>query len=115
MIESTSRTADYIRADLRPAADDLRATPFGQFEYKLVTFATADTDTMVTHRLTPPAPMQVCYRVVQQSAAGSVYYDASATRRPWTQNMMLLRASAPMTAVLLLTTPVNTIATQFRE
>lgn len=115
MTESTSRIVDPIKADLRPSADDLRATPFGQFEYKLVTFGVADTDVAVAHRLTPPFPFQICYRVLQQSAAGSVYYDATATRRPWTQGTIFLRASAPMTAVILLTTPVNTIATQFRE
>lgn len=106
---------ESIKADLKPTADDLRATPFGQFEYQLVQFPVANTDVAIKHRLVVPYPGQICYSVMQQDAAGSVYHNSGATRAKWGNNTIFLRASAPMTALIMLTTAVNAAPTQFRE
>jgi len=97
-----------------PDPSTLRSTPFGQFEYQKVTFATADTDVAVRHNLKPANPGQVGYVVIQQSAAGSVYQDSSATRRAWTSETILLRASAPMVVQLLLVIPAVETTALFR-
>lgn len=94
------------------AATSLTQLPFGRFEYVRVAFGTANTDMAVEHHLQAPSPNQVCYIVVQQSAAGSVYVDNSVTRRLWTSTAIYLRSNtANLIATLLLFTPVNVIST----
>ena len=101
-------------SDFSPAASGLRSTPFGQFEYQQVVFAVANTDVAVRHNLKPTTPGQVGYIVVQQSVAGSVYQDATATRRAWAAETIYLRASAAMTVQLLLVIPAVTTTALFR-
>jgi hypothetical protein len=95
-------------------AANLRSTPFGQFEYQKVTFGVANTDVAVRHNLKPSTPGQVGYIVVQQSAAGSVYQDSTATRRAWSDATLYLRASAPMVVQLLLVIPAVETTALFR-
>lgn len=88
-----------------------RALPYAQYEYVSVTFnATANADTDIRHNLQPPTAEDIDWQVVglEFSSAPAtipiVYRDASATRRPWGDNFLVLRSNvSSLTATLLLT------------
>lgn len=81
------------------------ASPFTRYEFVDVSFDTADLDTLVAHTLAPTQGDDVRYIVVGISGAATIYHDQSTTRRPWQQGHIYLRASAPVTAQLLLVLP----------
>lgn len=88
-----------------------RATPFAQYEYVSVTFnTTANADTDIRHSLKPPTAEDIDWQVMglEFSTAPAtvpvIYRDASATRRPWGSNFLVLRSNVSgLTATLLLT------------
>lgn len=84
------------------------SSPFTRFSFHTVTFADADTDTLVEHDLAPLLAEDVRYVVLGLSAASSIYHDQSTTRRLWERDGIYLRASAPVTAELLLVLPTET-------
>ena len=84
------------------------ASPFSRYEYVEVVFGTADFDTLVEHDLAPAYGDDVRYLVVGLSGEAVVYHDQSATRRPWETGYIYLRATAPVTAQLLLILPTET-------
>jgi hypothetical protein len=85
--------------------------PFVQYQYVDVTFnAVADVNTEIQHKLTPATPEDIDFIVVRvnfaaaPAAAPVVYRDSSATRRPWGQGYIVLRANvAALSCTLLLT------------
>jgi len=72
---------------------------------KRVEFTGAGLDVGIFHELCAGDPWQVCWDVMQQSAAGSIYQDTTVTRRAWGRDVAFLRASAPMVANIRLYLP----------
>ena len=88
----------------------LTQLPFGRYRFIRVAFTTANTDVAVKHDLKPISPDNVGYLVVQQSAAGSVYIDSTASRRVWTTSSMYLRSNtANIVVTLLVFTPATSM------
>jgi len=99
----TSVSDPGLRRDLQRFADGVATqTPVATFELVRVTFGTANQDVDIAHHLNPDNPESVHYVVVGQSAAGVVYQDNSATRKPWQQTHIFLRRSAVTDAIILL-------------
>jgi hypothetical protein len=95
---------------VKPVEANLGQLPFGRTQFMRVAFTTANQDVAVSHNLKPTAPDQVGYIVVQQSAAGSVYIDSTASRRVWTTTSLYVRSNtANLVATLLLFTPTFTM------
>ena len=80
-----------------------RRSPITKWQIVTVAVPTADTDTIVPHTLPTADPEQLNYELIRGTAAGFLYHDGSATRRPWGPGYVILRASAPMTADVRLT------------
>lgn len=76
--------------------------PFAQWEVVSVTFATPGADVDITHSLSPAAASDIRYIPLKQSAAGSIYEDTTGTRKTWRPGLIYLRASAALSADLLL-------------
>lgn len=96
------------RLDLqRFASAVVNGLPMGRFQIVPVTFGVANQDTDIAHKLDPNNPEAVHYLVIGASAAGIVYQDNGATRKPWQQTHIFLRSSAIMNAILLLFTGVD--------
>lgn len=80
------------------------SSPVTSFEYVDVTFAGADTDYDIPHKLTPPTLESIDYQVVRKSQACDVYNDMSGTRRPWGIGYITLRCTVANAVVTLLLT-----------
>lgn len=85
--------------------------PFTQYQYLDVTFnSTANANTEIQHRLNPTTPEDIDFQVVRvnfasaPAAAPVVYRDSSATRRPWGQGYIVLKANISSLSVTLLLT-----------
>lgn len=107
------KAADPLARSVLQVTDQIqRAVPFARFEYKSVVMGTAGTDQAINHNLQPTRPDDVGYVVVQQSAAGSVFQDLSATRRAWTSSTIYLRSdTASLRCILLIFTPAISMPT----
>lgn len=86
---------------------DRRATS-GRWELVTVEFTAADTDTYVRHGLKTPTPEEIRYEMTRSNAATSLYNDTSASRQPWTESGIWLRASAPAIVEVRLSVPMRT-------
>lgn len=81
-----------------------RRTDTSRWEIVTVTFDTADQDTVIPHRLPIADPESVNYQLLRGTAAGYLYHNGAPTRRPWGRGYIIIRASAPMTADIRLST-----------
>lgn len=90
----------------RDAESLYTGSPFSNFRFIDITFpTTANTDCIVKHDLVTDDPEGVLYIPLNQSAAGGIYNDQSATRKLWGTNYIILRSSvASLQAKLLLAT-----------
>lgn len=79
-----------------------RQSPIARWQLVTALFTAADTDVDLTHTLPAVSPEDVLYLPVQQSAAGVIYHDCSATRKPWPAKTVILRSSAANNRVTLL-------------
>lgn len=92
----------------RPDGILITGSPWAQYERVTVTFpATPNTDLVIRyHQLTPIDPTVVEYYTLKKSAAGNIYNDYSASRKPWKPGFIILRSDvASLQATLLLTAP----------
>ena len=95
------------------------SVPFARFQYVTLTATAADTDIDVPHDLNPTNPEEVRWIVVGTEgtasatvggwdgpiaavSSGSIYRDASASRKAWQPGYIWLRAMHPGTFRLLL-------------
>ena len=95
------------------------SVPFARFQFVTVTATTADTDIDIPHELHPTNPEDVRWIVVGTEgtasalvggwdgpitavSSGSIYRDASASRKAWQPGYIWLRAMHPGTFRLLL-------------
>lgn len=88
--------------------DLLKGSPFSQYQRVTVTFpSTPNTDLVVNHKLSNVAnPESIEYHPTKLSAAGIVYNDQSASRKPWTTSYIVLRSNvASLQATLVLAAP----------
>ena len=93
-----------LKAILERFADFTRKRePAKAYQIVDVVFATANQDLDIVHNLMPLHPEDVRYSVLRQGANAVIYQDLSATRTPWAQGVIHLRASFPTSARLLLT------------
>ena len=108
------------RADLhREETARRESVPFARFQYVTMTAPTADVDVDIPHDLNPSDPETVRWLVVGTEgtastpvggwdgpvvvvSSGSVYRDASASRKAWQPGYIWLRAMHPGTFRLLL-------------
>jgi hypothetical protein len=79
-----------------------KRVPFAQWEVVQVTFTAPDTDLDIRHSLRPTTPDGIRYIPLRQTAAGSIYEDMTGARQAWQSGLIYLRASAALTADLLL-------------
>lgn len=80
------------------------ASPFASYQYVDVTFAGANTDYDVAHKLSPPTAESVDYQVVRKSQACDVYNDMTGTKRAWGTGYITLRCTVANAVVTLLLT-----------
>lgn len=104
-------SADYDVQKAFQRQDDQidRSSPYAQFEYVDVVFATtANLDTEIRHTLRVVDPEDIDYQVVRSTLPTIVYHDNSADRRSWGKGYLILRATAASAVVTLLLTVRNT-------
>lgn len=73
--------------------------PFTEYQYVTATFPAADSDLIITHQLSAERDTDVVAVPVASSAAASIYQSPTT---PGSRTYVVLRASAPTTATLLL-------------
>jgi len=79
------------------------AQPFAEWQEVDVTFpATANTDCIIPHLLTPVNPESINYIPIRKGQAADIYHDTSGTRKPWQRNYIILRSSVASAKVTLL-------------
>ena len=86
--------------------------PFDQWEYKDVTFPTANTPLRVSHGLKPKTPQDVIYFVARQSSSAVI---SDGTLQPsynseWTQSSIVLQSTVAGTVTMLLAVPKKKIS-----
>lgn len=80
----------------------LKLLPFGQYEYVDVTFAAADTDTLIPYSILRPENVNAVRWLDVTPGAGRVYRAADPNRQSWGLNYVILRNSAAGVTRLLL-------------
>lgn len=98
-----------MEKDLKNLQEDFtRQIEVAQWQIVHVDFpATADTDATIPHKLNPPDPEYIDFRVINSSGPALVYKDLSSARKPWGNNFIVLRSGVEsLKADILLTVPI---------
>lgn len=89
-----------------------RRSSIGRWQIVRATFETANQDVIIRHSLPTPDPEQVSYQVLNLTGPAVIYHDGSATRSPWGNGFIRLRANiVTVTADILLTVTAANIGT----
>jgi hypothetical protein len=80
----------------------LRMLPQGQYEYVDVTFAAADTDTVITYSSLAPEDFNAIRWIDVTPGTGRVYRASNPDRTTWKQGYVILRSTVAGTTRLLL-------------
>ncbi len=94
--------ASDLNLQPRKLREDIeRSVPYGRVQFVDVQFTLANTDTPITHALSPATSDDVRYEVVRKDRACDVYEDFSPNRRAWTPTLIYLRCDTASARVRL--------------
>lgn len=79
-----------------------RRANVGRWQIVRASFDTANTDLVIRHNLVTPDPEQVAYQMLNTTGPAVLYHDGSATRSPWGDGFVRLRASVAPTVMDIL-------------
>lgn len=79
-----------------------KRSPFAKFTFVDVTFGTANTDYIITHKLETPDPEVIRWWAIKNDTAGVVYRDAGTPPRVWGEGYVVLKCSVANANVRLL-------------